>query len=106
MAYRAGLFRSGDDSGILAAYDLETGKRKYRARLGEGLGGFTNSPWVTDGKVHFLSEDGDTFVIRASDSFELLGKNSLDEMAMATPAISEGSLFIRTLARLYHISDR
>jgi hypothetical protein len=46
-----------------------------------------------------LSEDGDTFVIRAGDEFKVEGKNSLDEMCMATPAIARGSLIIRTATK-------
>ena len=43
--------------------------------------------------------DGDTFVIKAGPKFTLLGKNSLNEMCMATPAIAEGSLIVRTLSK-------
>jgi hypothetical protein len=51
-----------------------------------------------------MSEDGDTYVIRAGAAFELLGKNSLNEMTLATPAVAHGSLLIRTASRLYRIS--
>jgi hypothetical protein len=51
-----------------------------------------------------LSEDGDTFVIQAGSEFKVVAKNSLDEMCMATPAISRGSLIIRTATKLYRIS--
>ena len=52
-----------------------------------------------------LSEDGDTYVIQAGPEFEVVGKNSLNEFTMATPAIAHGSLFIRTASKLYRISD-
>jgi hypothetical protein len=42
-------------------------------------------------------------VIQAGPEYRLLGKNSLDEMTLATPAIARGSLFIRTASRLYRI---
>ena len=38
--------------------------------------------------------------------FKLLGKNSLDEMSMATPAVANGSLIIRTANTLYRFMAR
>ena len=55
-------------------------------------------------QVFALSEEGDTFVFRAGPKYELLGKNSLGEMCLATPAIARGSLVIRTASRLYRIT--
>ncbi len=54
--------------------------------------------------MFLLSEDGDTFVIKAGPTFKVLGKNSLNEMALASPAIAGGSLYIRTQSRLYKIA--
>jgi hypothetical protein len=51
-----------------------------------------------------LSEDGDTFVVGAGPEFKLLGKNSLNEMALATPAVVRGSVIIRTQSKLYRIA--
>ena len=51
-----------------------------------------------------MSEDGDTFVIQAGPQFAVLGKNSLDEMTLATPAVARGSLIVRTASKLYRIS--
>ena len=59
---------------------------------------------VYNGKIFVLSEDGDTFVIQAGPAFKLLGRNSLNEMALASPAVAGGSLFIRTATKLYRIS--
>jgi hypothetical protein len=53
-----------------------------------------------------LSEDGDTFVIKAGPKFEVLGKNSLEEMCMATPALARRSLIVRTASKLYRIQER
>jgi outer membrane protein assembly factor BamB len=50
-----------------------------------------------------LSEDGDTFVMQAGKEYKLLGKNSLDELCMATPAIVRDSLIIRTASKVYRI---
>ena len=53
-----------------------------------------------------MSEDGDTYVIQAGAEFKLLGKNSLDEMTLATPAVANGSLIVRTATKLYRIEKR
>jgi outer membrane protein assembly factor BamB len=93
------------DRGFLTAHDARTGQEIYsKQRMDPEAGAFTASPWAANGKLFLLSEDGDTFVIRAGREYKLLGKNSLDEMCMATPAIAGGSLVIRTASNLYRIS--
>jgi hypothetical protein len=51
-----------------------------------------------------MSEEGDTYVIQAGPEFKVLGKNSLNEMTLATPAVARGSLIVRTASKLYRIS--
>jgi outer membrane protein assembly factor BamB len=95
------------DRGLLGCFDARTGKPAYRRqRISPEAAAFTASPWAAGDKVFCLSEDGDTFVIRAGPSFELLGINRLEEMCMATPAIAGGRLFIRTLTKLYAIGKK
>jgi outer membrane protein assembly factor BamB len=92
------------DRGTLSCYKPRTGKEIYsEKRLGSDK--FTTSPWAYDNKIFCQSEDGDTFVIKAGPKFELLHKNSLGEMCMATPAIVNGSLVLRTETKLYRIGD-
>ena len=93
------------DRGFFTCHDARTGQEVYRRqRITRGTG-FTVSPWAYNGKIFVLSEDGDTFVIRAGPEFEILGINSLDEFSMATPAIVRGSLFLRTATKLYRIAE-
>ena len=93
------------DRAYFTCHDARTGAEVYgRQRIQVGAA-FTSSPWAYDDKVFALSEDGDTYVIRAGSQFEIVGKNSLDEFTMATPAIAHRSLFIRTASKLYRISD-
>jgi outer membrane protein assembly factor BamB len=93
------------DRGLLLCHDARTGKEIYgRQRLSVEASGFTASPWTYNGKIFALSEDGDTFVVQAGPSFKVLGKNSLDGMVLATPAVARGSLFIRTSTSLYRIA--
>ena len=102
VLYDGGLYVLGD-SGIFAMYDPKTGKRLYRVRIHRQARNFTASPWAYDGKIFVLNEEGDTFVIKAGEEFELLGINRLDEFSMATPAISGNRLLIRTQGTLYSI---
>ena len=69
-------------------------------RLGEGRSGFSASPVSAGERVYFTSEEGDVFVLRAGPKFEVLAVNSLGEVTMATPAVSEGVLYFRTRSHL------
>jgi outer membrane protein assembly factor BamB len=90
------------DRGEFACYEAKTGKEVYpRRRIGPGATAFTASPWAYGGKVFCLSEDGDTFVIQAGPEYRLLGKNSVGETCLATPALAGGSLLLRTESKLY-----
>jgi outer membrane protein assembly factor BamB len=92
------------DQGTLAAFDAQTGKEVIAKQRFKGkTSGFTSSPWAYDGKVFFLNEDGDCFVVEAGKEFKQVGINKLDELCMATPAITDKSLLIRTASKLYCI---
>ncbi len=98
-----GLLYNCRDNGVLSVYDAKTGERKYQQRLAEGKTGFTASPVAAGGKIYFTSEDGDVYVVKAGTTFELLSKNTMGEVCMATPAISQGVLFFRTRGHLVAI---
>jgi len=92
------------DRGTVSCYEGRTGKLIYeKQQLAKDARAFTVSPRANDGKLFFLSEDGDTFVVQAGPDFKLLGRNPLNEMCMATPAALRGSIIIRTLNKLYRI---
>ncbi len=95
------------DFGFLSCRDAKTGREIYdKQRINpDGTSGFTASPWGFDNKLFCLSEDGDTFVFQAGPEYKLIGKNSLGEMCMATPAIARDSLIIRTASNLYRIQN-
>jgi outer membrane protein assembly factor BamB len=93
------------DRGFFTCHDAKTGREIYgKQRIDPAAGAFTASPWAYNGKIFCLSEDGDTFVIQAGSEYKLVGKNSLDELCMSTPAIARGSLIIRTASKLYRIA--
>ncbi len=91
-----GLLYVSKNNGVFNVFDARTGDRIYQQRLGDGTTGFTASLVAADGKVYFTSEDGDVYVVKAGREYELLAKNPLGDYAMATPAISEGTLYFRT----------
>jgi outer membrane protein assembly factor BamB len=82
-------------NGILTAYQLTTGERVYQQRISPKSSAHSASPVYADGKLYFASEDGDVFVVRAGPKFELLATNPMGEVLMATPAIADGTIFIR-----------
>jgi outer membrane protein assembly factor BamB len=92
------------DRGLMTANNARTGEEVYgRQRIAFDGGTFSASPWAYNGKIFALNEEGTTFVLRAGPTFEVLGRNALDEMTLATPAVSGGSVFIRTASKLYRI---
>ncbi len=102
LIYDGGLYAL-TDKGIFSRRDPKTGEQSYKSRIHRTARNFTASPWAYNGMVFCLNEEGDTFVIKAGDEFELLGINSLDEFAMATPAVVGDRLLLRTRSRLYSI---
>ena len=92
------------DGGVLAAYQPETGERVYRERLTRGTG-YTASPVAADGKLYFTSEDGDVVVVKAGPQFERLAVNPMGEAIMATPAISEGMIIVRTQHHVVAVAE-
>lgn len=94
------------DNGVVGCYEAKTGKRLYNERLGTGRNGFTASSVAGDGKLYFTSEDGDIYVVQAGAEFKLLSVNPMDEVCMATPAISSGVLFYRTQGHLVAIGKK
>src|SRR5262245_7990830 len=104
LVYR-GCYYILHDRGFLTCNDALTGKVVYPLQRinTTDTATFTASPWAYNGKVFALSEDGDTYVIQAGPEFRVLGKNSLNEMSLATPAVAGGSLILRTASKLYRI---
>ena len=93
------------NNGVLSAYDVRTGQRLYQERLGGTGGSFSASPVAADGKIYLSSEDGDVFVVKAGPTYELLATNSIGEVVMATPAISDGVIIIRGLKDVFAIGQ-
>jgi outer membrane protein assembly factor BamB len=89
-------FYTCSNSGILTCYEAATGKEVYRERISGGGDSYTASPVAADGRLYFASEQGQVRVVKAGPVFELLAVNALGDYVMATPAISNGTLFVRS----------
>jgi outer membrane protein assembly factor BamB len=93
-------------NGILNVFDAKTGEKKYQQRLAGATSAFTSSPVANDGKVYIASEDGQIFVVKAGATYELLAMNEMNTPVLATPALSEGRLLLRTQDQLMAIGNR
>ncbi|MFY9574767.1 MAG: PQQ-binding-like beta-propeller repeat protein [Blastocatellia bacterium] len=91
------------DRGIITCLDAKTGKIVYEGGRVPIPATFTASPVAFDGKILLTSEDGDTFVIKAGPKHEVIATNSISEPVYASPAISDGMIFIRGEKNLYAI---
>jgi outer membrane protein assembly factor BamB len=96
VVYR-GLLYVGRDNGVLQVFDARTGERHHEGRIGGGRHSFVASAVAGDGKVYLTSEDGVTFVLAAGKEPEVLAENDVGGRVLASPAIADGTLFVRTL---------
>ena len=94
------------DRGIVTCLDAKTGKVIYEGGRVPVPATFTASAVAFDGKILLTSEDGDTYVIKAGPKHEVLATNSVGEPVYASPAISDGMIFIRGEKILYCISNK
>lgn len=93
-------------NGVLNVFDAKTGEKKYETRLGGATSAFTASPIANDGRVYIASEDGQVFVLEAGPVYKVLAMNEMATPVLATPAISEGRLLLRTQDQLLAIGAK
>ena len=106
LVYR-GLVYIATYNGVISAFDAKTGERKFQERLlKDASSAFTSSPVANDGKVFIAGEDGDVIVLKAGPVFERIATNQMTSPVLATPAISEGSLLLRTQNRIVAIGTK
>ena len=92
-------------NGALTCYNAKSGEVVYNEKLGE-MTAFSASGVAANGKLYFASEEGDIFVLKAGPEFEVLATNPMKDECMATPAISEGTLYFRTHHYLIAVSEK
>jgi outer membrane protein assembly factor BamB len=103
LVYDAGLIYMATDVGAITVVDAATGERVSQQRI-EGI--FSASPVAGDGKIYFVSETGETIVMQSGRTPTVLARNDLGERAIASPAISNGQIFIRTDDHVFCIGSR
>ncbi|MBO0857656.1 MAG: PQQ-binding-like beta-propeller repeat protein [Chloracidobacterium sp.] len=94
------------NNGLLDAYDLRTGEEVYRQRLPLVGSGFSASPVAADGKLYLSNEDGEMLIIAAGRKFKIIAANSIGELLMATPALSEGVMYVRSSQSLFALGRK
>jgi outer membrane protein assembly factor BamB len=100
LVHHDGLLYLTNDVGVLTCADAKTGERVWQMRL-DGV--FFASPVAADGKVYFVSQTGETVVVKAGREPAILARNDLGERLVASPAISGGRILLRSDARLFAI---
>ena len=89
------------DLGVLSCLDAATGEPHWQHRI---VGNVSASPLYVDGRIYFLSEEGVTTVIAPGKEFNLIATNSIDGWTLASMAVSNGSIFLRSMDHLYRFS--
>jgi outer membrane protein assembly factor BamB len=88
------------DEGMATRANARTGEIHWQERLG---GGHLASPLHAEGRIYFFGQDGKSTVVKASPQFEKLAENKLEGTVIATPALADGTIFLRTDTHLYRI---
>lgn len=92
-------------STFVSAFDAHTGEEHYlNARLPRSWT-IRASAVGADDRIYMCSQEGDVIVLRRGTELEVLAVNSMDEMILATPAIADGDLILRTRSALYRIAE-
>lgn len=97
LLYSGQLYTVNDMASIVTAFDAASGRSLWQGRLGVARReGFSASPVAVDGKVFFTNDDGETFVLKAGPTFQLLHVNELGARTLASPALVDGVWYFRT----------
>ena len=91
------------DAGTASVLDAVSGKALSQKRLS---GEFSASPILADGRIYASNQGGDTFVLSAADPSTVLATNTLDDGCMASPAVFDAAIYLRTKTHLYRLGNR
>jgi len=91
-----------DDNGVATSWDAESGNVLWSERIG---GNYSASPIIAAGRLYFCSEEGKVTVVSAGPKFEKLAENQMDDGFMASPAVADKALYLRSKSHLYRIED-
>lgn len=90
------------DQGVMTCLDANTGDPVWTKRIG---GGYSASLLYAAGRIYLFSEEGQTTVIRPGDKFDQLAANALDGGIMASPAVVDRAILLRTDTHLYRLEE-
>lgn len=91
------------DRGVASCLEAATGKEIWQERVG---GNFSASPLYAEGKIYLQSEEGDTTVVRAARTYEVVAKSSLGERTLASYGVVDQAILLRTESNLYRIQQQ
>lgn len=91
------------DKGIATCLDARTGEERWQERIG---GGYSASPLFADGKIYVQSEEGPALVLKPATTFTKLADAGFKERTLASYAVGDNALFIRTEMNLYRVEKR
>ena len=95
------------DNGFVSCYNASTGAPYYQQTRLPKAYNFKSSPVGANGKLYLASENDDVIVLGMGETFEVLATNTIpDSVFIATPAIAEGEIFLRSQSHLYCISEK
>jgi outer membrane protein assembly factor BamB len=101
-----GLVYTIKNGGILTVLRADTGEVVRTGRVGSAPASYSASPVATGGRIYFANEDGVVAVVRAGRDWEVLAANDLGEPIFATPALSDGRIYVRGQQSLYSFAAR
>ena len=91
--------------GISASFSAADGKKLWSKKRIRNLGNYYASPIAGDGKIYVMGENGYLVVLQQGAKLKILGRNDMGETTVATPAIADNRIFVRTLNQLFCISN-
>jgi outer membrane protein assembly factor BamB len=96
-----GLVYTIKNGGVLTTLAVETGAVVKMARVGNAPASYSASPVAAGGRIYLANEDGVVFVVRAGKEWEVIASNDLGEAIYATPALSQGRIYVRGQKSLF-----
>ena len=96
------IYFISDSAGMVTCLDAHTGKEHWRERIG---GNYSASPLHSKGRIYFHSREGKTTVLQAGKEFKILAENQLEGQLMASAAVDDDALILRTDKAIYRIEE-
>ena len=91
-------------NGSVSCYNTLTGEEIWKHKAGNG-NSYISSPVASDGKIYLADDQGMVYILKAGPAYELLAQNDLGEITMATPAITDGIIYFRTINHLIAVGN-